>query len=65
MRYGDWNIPFGMPVSMSQPFLHFNPELFPNPMKFDPERWLQGDESIRLERYLVPFSSGSRACIGI
>lgn len=43
---------------------HFNEEIFPNATEFKPERWLQSN-SKELERYLVPFGSGSRMCIGM
>ena len=63
MQYKGWDIPKGTPVGMSVPFMHFNTKLFPDPWHFDPERWLKGEESKELEKYLVPFSSGARACI--
>lgn len=43
---------------------HYNPSIFPNPAEFCPERWLQ-PSSKDLEKYLVPFGSGSRMCIGM
>ena len=65
MQFGEWEIPRGTPISMSQPLVHQHPSVFPDPHRFDPDRWLQGEESKRLERYLVSFSRGQRACIGI
>jgi cytochrome P450 len=44
---------------------HNNPEIFPNPEEFNPERWMDLTERHRLEKYLVAFSKGSRQCIGI
>lgn len=49
---------------MSCWFLHRHPDAFPDPDKFDPERWLADQDIHRLDRYLVPFSRGSRGCIG-
>jgi cytochrome P450 len=43
---------------------HRNEAIFPDAEKFDPERWLSEDSS-KLEKYLVPFGSGSRMCIGM
>ena len=43
---------------------HFNEEIFPNAAEFKPERWPQSN-SKELERYLVPFGSGSRMRIGM
>ncbi|KAJ3533596.1 hypothetical protein NMY22_g7271 [Coprinellus aureogranulatus] len=51
-------------VSMSSTFLHRNPELFPDPLTFDPERWL-GMDSNDLTNYVVPFSKGPRMCLGV
>ena len=63
MQYQDWEIPKGTPIGMSQPLTLFNPEIFPEPWTFDPERWMKGDESRELERYNVTFSGGARGCI--
>ncbi|KAI4248152.1 MAG: hypothetical protein L6R40_001241 [Gallowayella cf. fulva] len=54
---------FQTPVGMTSVLMHNNTDLFPNPHTFDPERWLQPD-SARLRKYIVPFSKGSRQCLG-
>ncbi|KAF6758368.1 cytochrome P450 [Ephemerocybe angulata] len=57
-------VPKGTVVAMSQTFVHLNRDIFPNPKKFDPDRWLvkgAGDMS----NYLVAFSKGQRSCIGV
>ncbi|MCJ1457978.1 hypothetical protein MMC28_008347 [Mycoblastus sanguinarius] len=64
LQFHDWTIPVGTPVSMSSLMIHDNPSIFPNPRTFDPERWLQPSTK-RLEKYLVPFSRGSRQCAGM
>lgn len=66
LRYAEWDIPAGTPTSMTTHFMHLDPTLFPEPYKFDPERWMRVTEKEeRLERYVIPFSKGSRACIGL
>lgn len=46
--------------------MHYNPDVFPEPEMFNPDRWLPLDtEGKRLNKYLVPFSKGSRQCVGI
>ena len=52
---------------MSQWMMHRNEDAFPEPMTFDPTRWIdQPAEIARLrEQCLVPFSRGSRICIGM
>ncbi|KAL8720226.1 MAG: hypothetical protein Q9225_002888 [Loekoesia sp. 1 TL-2023] len=65
------HIPGGTDVGLAPYTLHHNPELFPEPFEFRPERWLAGKESTawferqrrKMERDLVPFSIGLRACI--
>lgn len=52
---------------MTQRLTHYNPTLFPNPVAFIPERWLdiKPTERKRLEKYVQPFGKGSRSCVGI
>ena len=63
--FRDWEIPKGTPVGMTSTLIHQNPDIYPQPLEFVPERWLDPNERQRLERYLVPFSRGSRQCAGI
>jgi len=63
-RIAGVDVPAGTSVSISSPFLHHNPDIFRDPMKFIPERWLQSN-SRELENFLVPFSRGPRSCLGI
>ncbi|KAF2100410.1 putative cytochrome P450 [Rhizodiscina lignyota] len=60
-------IPRGTPVSMTSMNIHNNPNLFPCPEEFLPERWLSTLDSHPSEarRWLVPFSRGSRSCVGM
>lgn len=57
-------IPAGTTVSMTSLIQHTDPSLFPNPESFNPQRWLDSDD-LHLDRYLVNFSKGTRACVGI
>ncbi|KAF5551334.1 benzoate 4-monooxygenase cytochrome P450 [Fusarium mexicanum] len=43
--------------------LHRLPEVFPNPYRFDPDRWLSPTTEM-LDAY-IPFGGGPRICIGI
>jgi len=62
LQYGGYAIPTMTPVSMTSVLVHDNPTLFPNPRTFEPERFLQHPE---MKRYLITFSKGSRACVGL
>lgn len=59
-------IPAGTLVSCQAYSLHRNPEIYPEPYKFNPERWL-GDEITvaEMQRWWWPFSSGGRMCLGM
>ncbi|GFF34528.1 trichodiene oxygenase [Aspergillus udagawae] len=65
LKFRDWTIPPGTPVSMSCLLMHHNETVFPDSHRFKPERWLDPAERKRLEKYMVAFSKGSRQCIGI
>lgn len=59
----EWRIPPGTPVSMASNLVHHDERVFPDSHAFRPERWLEGGK--RLDRYLVSFGKGGRACLGI
>ncbi|KAF2160316.1 hypothetical protein M409DRAFT_70493 [Zasmidium cellare ATCC 36951] len=63
IKYGDWTIPAGLPVGMSALHIHLNEEIFPSPNEFQPERFL-GEEGQKRKKYVVPFSKGTRRCLG-
>ncbi|KAL4748424.1 hypothetical protein BDW72DRAFT_214810 [Aspergillus terricola var. indicus] len=69
LMYKDYTIPPGTPMSSSSLLIHRNSTIFPDPEKFDPDRWLRNNGKTttgqRLDRYLVPFTKGSRACLGM
>lgn len=69
---GEIYLPAGTDVGLAPYVLHHNPELFLEPFAFRPERWLdEGKGTLtrserqrrEMERDLVPFSAGLRACI--
>lgn len=66
LQYGDMSIPPGTPVSTISYFVHTDASLFPEPMKFDPDRWFRAQqEGVNLSKFVVSFSKGSRQCLGI
>jgi cytochrome P450 len=59
-----YRIPAGANVVMSQWIMHRNPTYFPDPEKFDPDRWLP-EKAQKLPRFAYfPFGGGPRQCIG-
>jgi cytochrome P450 len=63
----DYIVPPGYPISMTSVHVHMNPDLFPNPQSFSPERWLDSEGRRRkdLDKYILSFSKGTRQCLGI
>lgn len=61
-------LPAGMEVGVGSYSVHHNTESFPDPFSYKPERWLEthtSRESIdRARATFVPFSSGTRSCLG-
>lgn len=54
------------PCSTATYFVHTDAELFPDPWRFDPDRWIRAAErGEHLESHLALFLKGNRACLGI
>jgi len=61
-----YEIPAKTVVGMSPFSLHRNPHVFPEPLQFDPERWLRDSSDLtEMNRWWWAFSSGGRMCIGL
>ncbi|KAF5393698.1 hypothetical protein D9757_000365 [Collybiopsis confluens] len=61
---GGLRLPPGTIVETSTFFMHTNPEVFNDPLIFNPERWLVKDTSEMMLDF-VPFSKGPRQCIAL
>jgi len=59
-------IPAGTIVGCQAYSLHRLESVFPDPDRFDPERWLTADKehAAAMQRCFWPFSSGARMCLG-
>lgn len=61
---GGFHIPKGSIVVTSPWILHHNPELWPEPDRFDPDRFLPEAVKARHNFAYIPFGGGPRKCIG-
>ena len=58
---GEWCLPQGMSILISLLALHRDPAVYPDPERFDPERFLNDKPSTYS---WVPFGGGTRRCVG-
>ena len=61
---GDYTIPPGSVVIMSQYITHRDPRFFADPTEFVPERWSSEMKSNLPKFAFFPFGGGSRVCMG-
>ncbi len=61
---GGHRFPAGIDVWFSQWVVHRDARWFPEPMRFRPERWLDGLEKALPRFAYFPFGGGPRQCIG-
>ncbi|KAJ5666159.1 uncharacterized protein N7477_008607 [Penicillium maclennaniae] len=52
-------------VSISPYALHRNPDIFKDPLKFNPDRWMDMLKSDEAKKWFWAFSSGGPMCIGM
>jgi cytochrome P450 len=62
-----YTIPKGTAIGMSAFINHNNEDVFPEPEKYEPERWIDGNgkPNHAMEKYIMSFSKGSRQCLGM
>lgn len=63
-RLGEFNLPAKTTVLMSQFITHRDPRFFPDPLRFDPERFTPEAKARRTKFAYFPFGAGFRQCIG-
>ena len=67
IRYKGLDLPLGdrrLVVVLNAQDIHYNPDLYPKPSKFKPERWLDSENEIPRAHFRT-FSRGSRMCLGM
>jgi cytochrome P450 len=63
-KIGEYTIPAGSTILMSQYLMHHDKRFFLEPERFNPDRW-NNDTRTNLPRFsYFPFGGGPRACIG-
>ncbi|THC99374.1 hypothetical protein EYZ11_001186 [Aspergillus tanneri] len=59
-------IPAGTFAAYNTTEVHFNPELYPDPYKYDPDRFREGREEVKKEAYsFVGWGQGRHPCMGM
>ncbi len=61
---GGYTLPAGALVILSQYVTHRDGRYYPEPQRFLPERWTQGERAARPPHAYFPFGGGARRCIG-
>jgi cytochrome P450 len=60
-QLGEWAIPRGYSMIVSIAQIHENPSVFPDPERFDPQRYIGTKPS---SFAWIPFGGGARRCVG-
>jgi len=63
-QFGPYKVPRGSLVAASQWVTHHDARYFPEPERFDPERWTPEARAARPKYCYFPFAAGPRQCIG-
>jgi cytochrome P450 len=61
VEIGGWELPAGVTVTPSIYLVHRRPDVYPNPDRFEPERFLENPPGTYT---WIPFGGGVRRCIG-
>lgn len=54
----------GTPIYISVTGMHYDPQYYPDPDKYDPERFNEENKRNRPSCVFLPFGDGPHACIG-
>jgi cytochrome P450 len=62
VELGGYRLPAGVTVMPAITLMHADPQIFPEPQRFRPERFLEGEEGSTYT--WIPFGGGRRRCLG-
>ena len=67
VKFQDWIIPAGTPISMTIVDMNHDENIFPRSFEFRPERWMDNPKynGNSLDKYFVGFGKGPRSCLGL
>ncbi|MBW0019030.1 MAG: cytochrome P450 [Mycobacterium sp.] len=60
-QLGEWTIPRGDSIIVSIGQIHDSPDVYPEPQRFDPQRFIGGKPSTFA---WIPYGGGARRCVG-
>ncbi|KAF8373061.1 hypothetical protein PRIPAC_79490 [Pristionchus pacificus] len=63
-QMGKYLLPKGSEIFIAPHLVHHNPEVYPDPFTFDPDRFLPENIAKRSPYDFLPFSAGPRNCLG-
>lgn len=64
LHYGEYALPPSTPVSTMSYSVNASEEYYPDPLRFDPERWL-GPGSKGRRKCMTSFDKDARRCLGV
>ena len=63
--YDNWRIPARTPVGMTTILMHTDETIYPDPLRFNPDRWMDPKMRAAAASKFAPFSRGTRICLGM
>ncbi|WKY10972.1 hypothetical protein Q1695_002932 [Nippostrongylus brasiliensis] len=64
VRIGQWHLPAGTGVIPQISTVLYDDEVFPEPLTFNPSRFIDEEGKLKRIEELIPFSIGKRQCLG-
>ncbi|CAL9159629.1 unnamed protein product [Musa hybrid cultivar] len=64
IQFNGYTIPAGWRIMVCPPAVHLNPEIYEDPLTFDPWRWKERPELTGGSKHFMAFGGGMRFCVG-